>query len=61
MRKKCIVLFITFLSLVSCSDKDEQYIAVSPVKVDLTLVPYPKLSDYHFFEGEMMLEKISFL
>ncbi len=53
MRKKCIVLFITFLSLVSCSDKDEQYIAVSPVKVDLTLVPYPKLSDYHFFEGEI--------
>ena len=38
MKKKCIVLFITFLSLVSCSDKDEQYIAVSPVKVDLTLV-----------------------
>ncbi|MFN7014903.1 MAG: hypothetical protein ACK4ON_11605, partial [Bacteroidia bacterium] len=26
---------------------------VSPVVVDLTQVPYPKLSDYKFFEGEM--------
>lgn len=26
----------------------------SPVEIDLSLVPYPKLSDYHFFEGELM-------
>jgi uncharacterized repeat protein (TIGR03806 family) len=41
----------------SCNDDDikEEYIAVpsSPVKVDLTQVPYPKLSDYHFFDGDL--------
>lgn len=25
----------------------------SPVEVDLSLVPYPKLSDYHFFDGAL--------
>lgn len=25
----------------------------SPVEIDLSLVPYPKLSDYHFFEGAL--------
>lgn len=38
---------------VSCSDKDTEYVPVSPVTVDLTLVPYPKLSDYKFFEGDI--------
>lgn len=32
---------------------EEQYVPISPVTVDLTLVPYPVLSDYHFFEGAM--------
>jgi len=47
----CITLFI-----ISCSDEtEEEYNSIpkSPVKVDLTQVPYPKLSDYHFFESEM--------
>lgn len=46
-------LFITTITIfVSCSDsEEEQYIPVSPVSVNLTQVPYPKLSDYHFFEG----------
>lgn len=45
------------VGVISCSDKDdEEYIPVtpeSPVVLDLTLVPYPKLSDYIFFEGDM--------
>ena len=51
-----IVFFLLFtLSLIGCSDKDdpEEYIPVSPVTVDLTKVPYQKLSDYKFFEGIM--------
>jgi uncharacterized repeat protein (TIGR03806 family) len=46
-----IILFFTVFT--SCSDKDDEYTPVSPVVVDLTQVPYLKLSDYHFFEGDM--------
>lgn len=55
MRKYYYLIFAIFLSIVifmSCSDKEE-YVPVSPVTVDLTQVPYPKLSDYKFFEGEL--------
>jgi uncharacterized repeat protein (TIGR03806 family) len=48
-----VAVLLTFITFISCSDKDDEYIPVSPVTVDLTLVPYPKLSDYKFFEGEM--------
>lgn len=50
-------LFVTVFSLgiYSCSSNDnEQYVEVSPVTVDLTLVPYEKLSDYHFFKAPMV-------
>lgn len=54
--KKHYFLFLALLVLstifVNCSDEDE-YIPVSPVNVDLSQVPYPKLSDYKFFEGDM--------
>ncbi len=30
---------------------EEEYVPISPVSVDLTLVPYPTLSAYNFFEG----------
>jgi uncharacterized repeat protein (TIGR03806 family) len=41
-------------ALVSCGpDDSSDYKEVSPVVADLNVVPYPKLSDYHFFEGEM--------
>jgi len=59
MKKQYLLLTISvlFLSiLIACSDQDENYIPVSPVVVDLTQVPYPKLSDYHFFEGDMKLQ-----
>lgn len=46
-------LLLSFFIFISCSDSDDEYIPVSPVVVDLTQVPYPKLSDYKFFEGEM--------
>jgi len=50
------VLALVFFTsiIVSCTDSDDKkYIPVSPVVVDLTQVPYSKLSDYHFFDGEM--------
>lgn len=50
-------LILVLAYLVSCSkdESEEQYttIPTSPVIVDLTQVPYPKLSDYNFFEGEI--------
>lgn len=47
------LLLITSI-IVSCTDADdEEYVAISPVVFDITQIPYAKLSDYHFFEGEM--------
>ncbi len=48
-----VAVLLTFIIFISCSDEDDEYVPVSPVVVDLTLVPYPKLSDYKFFQGEM--------
>lgn len=59
MRKKILntLTFCILFLLFSCNNDDSKQdyvdIPTSPVKVDLTQVPYPKLSDYHFFEGEM--------
>lgn len=49
----------------SCNkdDSSEEYTPitpVSPVVMDLTRVPYPKLSDYKFFEGEMKNQNPSY-
>lgn len=52
-----LLLFCTVFY--SCSDKENDYIPVSPVNVDLSLVPYPKLSDYKFFEGDIKLMRPS--
>jgi len=50
-------LLSLFFIIISCGTDDTQYVAVpelmSPVTVDLTQVPYQKLSDYHFFDGEI--------
>jgi len=51
-----IALFSTFISLAlaACSSNSpDDYKPVSPVVVDLTQVPYQKLSDYKFFEGDL--------
>ncbi|MFN7044379.1 MAG: hypothetical protein ACK4M1_04215 [Flavobacterium sp.] len=56
IKKYSIYAFIISISLLiyACtSDNDDEYTPVSPVIVDLTQVPYTKLSDYKFFEGEM--------
>lgn len=57
MIKKYLSLLIIIISIAviyACSnDSDDDYTPISPVTVDLTLVPYPKLSDYKFFEGDL--------
>jgi uncharacterized repeat protein (TIGR03806 family) len=54
-----IILVVSFT--VSCSeDKDYSAVETSPVVLDLTLVPYAKLSDYHFFDGPMKDQAPSF-
>ncbi len=49
------VFFGIFLVMNSCSNSDEEYIDVptTPVVADLTQVPYPRLSDYNFFSGDL--------
>lgn len=50
-----IIGFTTFFT--SCNTPEEEYIPLptiqSPVVVDLTQVPYQKLSDYKFFSGNL--------
>ncbi|MBA2745754.1 MAG: hypothetical protein H0U44_05970 [Flavisolibacter sp.] len=57
MKTKLIITLIAVALVVmggSCqSDKDYEPVPTSPVVIDLTAVPYPKLSDYKFFEGPM--------
>jgi uncharacterized repeat protein (TIGR03806 family) len=56
IKKYAILSFfaITISLYFSCADNDDQdYTDVSPVVVDLSTVPYEKLSDYHFFSGEL--------
>jgi len=55
LKRYRVLLFFGVLSILfSCSSSDD-YVPVpsSPVVVDLTQVPYPKLSDYKFFEGDL--------
>ena len=49
---KTLLLLSLIFGAISCSD-EPSYIEIetSPVVMDLTAVPYAKLSDYHFFEG----------
>lgn len=59
LKKYSFLLFLVSICTslyISCGDdNDDGYesIPVSPVVVDLESVPYPKLSDYKFFEGEL--------
>jgi uncharacterized repeat protein (TIGR03806 family) len=52
------LLFFVF----SCSSDKNDYVAieVSPVVVNLDQVPYPNLSDYQFFAGEMKDQQPSY-
>jgi uncharacterized repeat protein (TIGR03806 family) len=49
-----LLLILVFFSE-SCTnnDSDEDYQQISPVVLDVTQVPYPKLSDYKFFVGDL--------
>lgn len=49
-----VLLLSAFSIFLSCgSDDSGEYKEVSPVVLDLSAVPYPKLSEYKFFIGEM--------
>jgi uncharacterized repeat protein (TIGR03806 family) len=48
-----LLLLLLCFEIISCSKSDDYTPAPSPVVMDLTQVPYPKLSDYKFFEGEI--------
>jgi len=49
--KRCFLLVL--IGVLSSCGKDDGYEQISPVEVDLSTVPYQKLSEYKFFEGEM--------
>src|SRR5690606_4869260 len=61
MKKHFIIKICLYISLItafsSCGkDDSEEYSEIpdpSPVVLDLEAVPYPKLSDYNFFEGNI--------
>ena len=51
----CAVISVLFSC--STSNNDEHYTEIPTVNVDLTKVPYQKLSDYKFFEGAIKNQK----
>ncbi len=63
MLKNYLLLFCFVLLSSACSQEESAYINLdsaknggsvsAPVKFDLTQVPFAKLSDYHFFVGEL--------
>lgn len=69
MKQKYLLITLLFLALglQSCSNEDDQYLDMSgdeaakqsgvsidaPIRIDLTQVPLPKLSDYRFFVGPL--------
>lgn len=55
------IILLSFATIIiSCSkSEEEEYVPVSPVSVNLSNVPYAKLSDYHFFDGDMKEQKPS--
>ena len=50
-----LIFSLSLLAIYSCSNDgdDNNYQPISPVTVDLSQVPYTKLSDYKFFEGDL--------
>jgi len=60
MKSLKIVLLFLFFSFLSCSKEDYTEIETYPVVLDLAKVPYPKLSDYNFFIGNIKEQKPSY-
>ena len=49
-----LLLLLSSITYLSCSeDADDNYENITPVQVDLTQVPFEKLSDYNFFDGDL--------
>ena len=66
MKNKSLILIfncILLITLFSCGDSEEtDYVSVekTPVILNLENVPYPKLSDYKFFQGNLKDQKPSY-
>jgi uncharacterized repeat protein (TIGR03806 family) len=56
--------YITFLTLtlliINCADDNDDDYELTPVVLDLSLVPYQKLSDYKFFKGDLKNQEPAF-
>jgi uncharacterized repeat protein (TIGR03806 family) len=50
-----LVLILSWTTF-SCSHQDDNYADIVSISVDLTKIPYEKLSDYNFFKGEIKLQ-----
>lgn len=50
--RNILLIFSGVIFLLSCS-KDEDYKEITPVVMDLSQVPYQKLSEYKFFKGDI--------
>ena len=56
MNQKYFYLTLFLLILTACSrSKDDEYVPLTPTpfQINLADVPYAKLSDYHFFKGDL--------
>ena len=53
--KGLLIIGLSSFQFSCSSSSEEEYktVVISPVKVDLTTVPYEKLSDYNFFSGNI--------
>jgi hypothetical protein len=52
--QSALLLFFAAVAMISCTGSNEdEYEPVSPVVLDVTQVPYARLSDYKFFLGEL--------
>ena len=60
VKYRIITLLIVLTAYSSCTKEEYVTIDSKPVVADLTQVPYPKLSDYNFFEGALKNLKPSF-
>lgn len=60
MKSLKIVLLLFFYSFLSCNKEDYTEIETHAVVLDLAQVPYPKLSNYKFFEGNLKDQKPSY-
>ena len=56
LKKKLLLSLFVLATIFITSCSKEEYTSVPQPQVDLTNVPYAKLSEYQFFEGEMKFQ-----